>query len=288
MSTPPRFSTQVTFANAYGHKKSLSLPILRKPSVPYLSLPSASPMSLPLSTRPSPLRPPKYKRRAIFLAILAFAIFILYFFFRSSFFDSISVKNGPLNMEQALETLRAQQHHKPHFTGHREQVHLDAAQELAAVSSFLASLPHNVIPSFVDPSLPIDPQLVLDFDTRGSRAEQEVQAMVVGVWARNPVFLYSKMRSSISREVKSILSNLNLYPPPTIIDVDIRDDVHVLLPLLSRLTGHRELPVLIVGGQLIGPLSNIRALEKSSELHSMITASGAVIGGAKRKKHRNH
>jgi len=72
-------------------------------------------------------------------------------------------------------------------------VQLDAPQELAAISSFLASQPQNVIPLSVNPSRPIDPELILDFDTRRSRAGEEVARMVADVWQSNPVFLYSKV-----------------------------------------------------------------------------------------------
>jgi hypothetical protein len=81
--------------------------------------------------------------------------------------------------------------HKPFRQGTR--IKLNTAQELAAISSFLASLPQNLIPPSVDPSVPIDPQLVLDFDTHSPRAADEVQAMVDDVWLQNPVFLYSKV-----------------------------------------------------------------------------------------------
>jgi hypothetical protein len=63
------------------------------------------------------------------------------------------------------------------------------------VTSFLASLPQNAIPSFVDPSRPIDPQLVLDFDTRSTRAADEMRAIVEDVWTQNPVVLFSKVYS---------------------------------------------------------------------------------------------
>lgn len=76
----------------------------------------------------------------------------------------------------------------------RPQVQLNESQELAAVSSFLASLPQNVIPSSVDPNVPIDPQLVLDFDTRSPRAADGVEEIVEDVWMRNPVVLFSKVR----------------------------------------------------------------------------------------------
>ncbi|PFH49739.1 hypothetical protein AMATHDRAFT_95732, partial [Amanita thiersii Skay4041] len=245
-----------------------------------------------LSSNFSLFSPKKFKRRSTLLALLALVALSLYILF---------VQNVPLsskaisrqkaistdNMEQALETLRAHHHHKPHHHSvHRKQVKLDPEQELAALSSFLSSLPQNVIPSFIDPSLPIDPQLILDFDTRGSRADQEVQAIVHDVWTRNPVFLYSKLYSPVSREIKAILASLNLRPAPTIIDVDIRDDSDVLLPLLTRLTGSPELPVLIVGGKPISSVADIRSLDKKGELQNMIAVSGAVINGAKKKKHR--
>ncbi|KAG6911163.1 hypothetical protein DXG01_003903 [Tephrocybe rancida] len=163
-----------------------------------------------------------------------------------------------------------------------EQVTLNQAEELAAISSFLASLPQNVIPLSVNPSVAIDPQLVLDFDTRSARAAEEVQHMVVDVWQRNPVFLYSKLYSPASREIKSILAKMNIRPSPTIIDVDIRDDAKVLEPIICRLTSSEELPVLLVGGNHVGSVETIRSLEKDGGLRKLILASGAVIGPKKK------
>ena len=85
----------------------------------------------------------------------------------------------------------------------RPQISLNETQELAAVSSFIASLPQNMIPATVDPSQPIDPQLILDFDTRGPRAETELEAVMEDVWARNPVMLYSKVRPAVRAPVRA-------------------------------------------------------------------------------------
>lgn len=74
-----------------------------------------------------------------------------------------------------------------------QSLKLSLDQELAALSSFIASLPQNVIPYSVDPTLPLDPQLVLDFDINSPRAKDELRAMVEDVWSRNPVFLYAKV-----------------------------------------------------------------------------------------------
>jgi hypothetical protein len=58
----------------------------------------------------------------------------------------------------------------------------------------MAALPQNVIPTNIDPAQPIDPQLVLDFDTRTPQAEKEIDDLVIDVWISNPVVLFSKVR----------------------------------------------------------------------------------------------
>src|SRR5712691_1369212 len=55
---------------------------------------------------------------------------------------------------------------------------LSPEQELSALTAFMAALPQNVIPTNIDPARPIDPQLVLDFDTRSPQAEQEIDDLV--------------------------------------------------------------------------------------------------------------
>ena len=90
----------------------------------------------------------------------------------------------------------------------------------------------------------------------------------------------------MSREVKAILADMNLKPAPTIVDVDIREDAEVLKPIISRITSSPDLPVLLIGGKYVGPIENIRALHASGELRKLVAASGAVIDGAKKRKHR--
>ncbi|KAI0675376.1 hypothetical protein C8Q78DRAFT_965031 [Trametes maxima] len=184
--------------------------------------------------------------------------------------------------------LAALKHRKPNATGSsntaRPQITLNQTQELAAVSSFIASLPQNVIPSTVDPAQPIDPQLVLDFDTRGPQAEEELRNVMHDVWSRNPVMLYSKVHSPISREIKQVLAELYLRPAPTIVDVDQRPDESVLAPLLLRLTSTQELPILLIGGRTVGSSKEIRYLAAKGELQRLITEAGGVIDGARKKK----
>ncbi|KAF8070449.1 hypothetical protein FPV67DRAFT_1561261 [Lyophyllum atratum] len=246
--------------------------------------------TLPLSILAA-LQPRRPRYRWIFV-ILAISLCIsTYLLVRSSsntllYHDVPSTDQLPALQRNSHASSTNRKHKKVLNRG--EQVTLDPYQELAAVSSFLASLPQNVIPLTVNPSVTIDPQLVLDFDTRSARAADEVQHMVADVWLRNPIFLYSKLYSPPSREIKGMLSKMDLRPTPTIIDVDIRDDAAVLEPIIRRLTSSSELPVLLISGKPVGSMEELRLLEKSGELRKLIAASGAVFDGSKKKKKHRH
>ncbi|KAH7908734.1 hypothetical protein BJ138DRAFT_1174035 [Hygrophoropsis aurantiaca] len=164
------------------------------------------------------------------------------------------------------------------------QITLSPEQELAAVSWFLGSLQQNTIPHSVDPSKPIDPQLVLDFDTHSARAADEVNQIMQEVWTRYPVMLFAKLHSANSREIRFMLANMNLRPSPTVFEIDQRQDAEILTPLLYRLTSSTELPIMLVGGKPVGSMAEMRRLHESGELQKMIADAGAVIDGAKKKK----
>lgn len=268
----------------------------------------------PLAGVLAAFHPRKPKQKSTFAALIFLVCLTTYIFIaHSTSLSSIALRQPESSaadqLAQALKTIQKSrmgednQTHK--FGNHdRPELQLNAEQELAAISFFLASLPQNVIPPTVDPKVPIDPQLVIDFDTRSPRAKEEVQVLVEEVWSRNPVFVYSKvgMRCSFvhflkftvttpqyfspaARELKSLLSDLYLKPAPTIIDVDVREDSDILTPMLARLTG-TDLPVLLVGGKVVGSTKEVRDLLENEKLQQMITAAGSQINGAKRKKHR--
>lgn len=155
----------------------------------------------------------KTKHRTTFVALLALVCLSVYIFVAHASYLApplvLRHSDSPAadQLAIALETLqnsRLTPGNSGIFHNHRlgksnrpnaPPLRLDPSQELAAISSFLASLPQNVLPPTVDTTRPVDPQLVLDFDTRSHRAQDEVQAMVEDVWTRNPVFLYSKVRT---------------------------------------------------------------------------------------------
>ncbi|EJD47009.1 hypothetical protein AURDEDRAFT_29744, partial [Auricularia subglabra TFB-10046 SS5] len=154
--------------------------------------------------------------------------------------------------------------------------------ELGALIGFMASFASNALPLHIDPQQPLDPQLVLGFEPRDAGAEVEVRELVSEAWRINPVVVLSELRTGNlpdSREMKSTILGLKLYPDPTILEVDQRVDSDVIHPLLQRLTGAKTLPVAIIGGKAVGSMDEFRAMVESGKLKQLITAAGAVVNG---------
>ena len=61
-------------------------------------------------------------------------------------------------------------------------------------------------------------------------------------------------------------------------------DEHVLTPLLFRLTKQTELPILLVGGRVVGAPKEVKALAASGALKQLVADAGGVVDGARKKK----
>lgn len=71
-------------------------------------------------------------------------------------------------------------------------------------------------------------------------------------WQEHPVLVLSKTRNAHSRFIRSTLYQLNIQPSPLFLDINERSDVDILLPIFHRLIGQSDLPVLIIGGEVVG------------------------------------
>jgi hypothetical protein len=185
----------------------------------------------------------------------------------------------------------ATSHHRSASGAHQHAhalapLQLTTNEELASLVAFLSSaLSSNALPDSIDPTQPLDPELVLDFDVRSEQSRQEIKTWVADAWEANPVVLFVSAHSPISRELKTLVASYQLKPSPTIFEVDQRADAAVLEPTLYRLTSTTELPILVVGGETLGPsLKDIQTLHTTGELREKIGLAGAVVGGAKKKK----
>jgi glutaredoxin len=170
----------------------------------------------------------------------------------------------------------------------RPQIALTPEEELAALSSFIISLPdQNILPPSVDPSQPTDPQLILDFDTRADGAEAELKRLVTATWENYPVVMYTKP-SAVTRGLRALIDSFNLRPKPIVIEVHERPDAETLEPVLQRLAGSSSFPILLVDGVLIDVSTSdrLQELSESGTLKALVSEAGAIINGGRRRKGR--
>ncbi|KIY48049.1 hypothetical protein FISHEDRAFT_59248 [Fistulina hepatica ATCC 64428] len=237
-----------------------------------------------------PLR--KSRHRTTILALIVLSLFsFLFFVHRSTSSANAAMRRSappPRQFAVAFDAIRT-----ANVLGHAQAkpapqqesftLNLTPEEELAAVVQFIA-VSNNALPDWIDPTVPIDPDVVLAFDTRSPNAANEIRSMMEEVWVHNPVVVFTKLLGAPARELKTILKNMQMNPEPVIINVDARSDGDVLLPLVNRVTGNAELPMLLIRGKTVGALEEIKQLDESGELRKMVTAVGVQLD-QRRKKH---
>ncbi|KAL5513632.1 hypothetical protein ACEPAH_4031 [Sanghuangporus vaninii] len=183
---------------------------------------------------------------------------------------------------------------------------LSPEDELAALTAFIAALPWNALPSHVDPSRPLDPTIILDFDPSHRRARDELVALRRETWQLNPVVLFGKSRHPPTRETRAILEALSVDIKNGVMDVDMTDrvDGDIVLGVLGRLVNSLEsgssasassasessesieLPLLLIGGKPIRGM-DVPKLVEDGELPRMLREAGVrmAVPGKKKKGH---
>lgn len=231
--TSSRFSSSLPITNS--RMSSATKPQIFSPPASAMSLAFTLPI-LPASLSPS-LHPRKPRRRTTFIALIALICLSAYicFFARPQLvLASSTLRDGAAKLISTPPTPAQENNnddlprsrlfrfppsqHKPKPSlSSLPQITLTESQELAAITFFLASLPENQIPASVDPTRAIDPEVILDFDTRsGARAEEGVREIVEDVWRSNPVVVFSKVCLSFpwwhwQRQVSYHMSNIATF-----------------------------------------------------------------------------
>ena len=113
---------------------------------------------------------------------------------------------------------------------------LTPADELAALTAFMAALPWNALPSHINPNVPLDPNIILDFDPSHPRARSEMDALRRETWQLNPVVLFGKSRNAPTREIRSALENIGVDTNAVMqFDMADRVDSDLVMNVLRRL-----------------------------------------------------
>ncbi|OXG31552.1 glutathione transferase [Cryptococcus neoformans Ze90-1] len=155
-------------------------------------------------------------------------------------------------------------------------------EELAALISFVTSTTSNVIPQ-VDPSVPLDPSVILDFDPLHPNARDDLHLLQTEINALYPLVLFGRMRDPHYREIKRLLSEVKITPAPLIVEVDQRKDRNVFIPTVARLLGD-ELPVITLQGKRLGGYKEIMAMHEAGTLNDRLQKGGAVLVREIKKK----
>lgn len=259
--------------------------------------PSSSKFNPPRFTISQSLISRQWLQRTTFLALFSLfsvSVYILLVNGSSNLQPAAVPEQMKSPFQEAMKTIAHSHDRRPWRPTHKDvlasrpQITLTPEEELAALSSFIISLPdQNILPPSVDPSQPIDPQLILDFDTRTDGAEAELKRLVAATWDNYPVVMYTKP-SAATRELRALVDTFNLRPTPVVIDINERPDVDTLEPVLQRLAGSFSFPILLVDGVLIDVSTSerVQELSKSGTLKKLVSEAGAIINGGKRKKGR--
>ncbi|KAL5492842.1 hypothetical protein ACEPAI_4290 [Sanghuangporus weigelae] len=188
---------------------------------------------------------------------------------------------------------------------HVSSLELSPEDELAALTAFIAALPWNALPSHVDPSRPLDPTIILDFDPSHRRARDELVALRRETWQLNPVVLFGKSRHPPTREARAILEALSVDIKNGVMDVDMADrvDGDIVLGVLGRLlrslesgssasassesSESIELPLLLIGGKPVRG-SDVPKLVEGGELPRMLREAGVRMAVPGKKKKGGH
>ena len=167
-----------------------------------LPAPSSSNFNSPRFTISQSFLSRQWLQRTTFLALFSLfsvSVYILLVNGSSNLHPAAVPQHINLPFQAAMKTIAHSNDHPWRPThkdllASRPQIALTPEQELAALSSFIISLPdQNILPPSVDPSQPIDPQLILDFDTRADGAEAELKRLVAATWENYPVVMYTKV-----------------------------------------------------------------------------------------------
>ncbi|GBE80617.1 Monothiol glutaredoxin-7 [Sparassis crispa] len=94
-----------------------------------------------------------------------------------------------------------------------------------------------------------------------------------------PLVVFSKTFCPFSQRAKALLGSYLISPPPTVIELNLREDGPVIQGLLHRLTGRRTVPNILLMGESIGGADDIQQLHDENKLKVLLEERGLVVNG---------
>ncbi|ODN73656.1 hypothetical protein L202_07203 [Cryptococcus amylolentus CBS 6039] len=194
-----------------------------------------------------------------------------------------SVREESVVMEQlAQEVVAIAAHPKATRPALRARP-LPESHELLALQSYILSSAYNVVPSSVDPSLPLDANTILGIGSHklgalGGERETAWLKDVEREWADEVVIWYGgDGTSQYPHSVLDIIeSTHNSNRHPTFIPVHARSDRETILAIFARLgLPLAQSPIIMIDNKpIIGDLETLEEMKLSGELGRRLTSVG--------------
>jgi len=94
----------------------------------------------------------------------------------------------------------------------------------------------------------------------------------------NPLIVFSKTYCPFSQRAKRLLATYDIHPAPRIIEVDTRNDGHLLKKLLGRFTAHNTFPNVVLRGKSLGGSDDLQKLHTDGKLRELLEKEGFSFG----------
>jgi len=125
----------------------------------------------------------------------------------------------------------------------------------------------------------VDPEESIDFSVYSPDGDYNWESHLRVLKSEHPLVVFSKTYCPFSQRAKSLLESYSLDPPPIIVELNTRADGPLLQKILSRLTGRRTVPNVLLLGESIGGSDDIHALHEVHKLKGILEKGGLEVNG---------
>ncbi|KAF8647116.1 hypothetical protein AX16_006948 [Volvariella volvacea WC 439] len=124
----------------------------------------------------------------------------------------------------------------------------------------------------------LDPSQPIDLSVYAGGASIDWQKEVKLLHKKYPLVVFSKTLCPYSKRATLLLGHYTLSPPARVVQVDRRDDGHIIKSILTRLTNHSTFPNVIIKGRTIGGSDNLMELHTTHKLTKVLEKAGMKVG----------
>ncbi|KAI0949018.1 hypothetical protein AcW1_008734 [Taiwanofungus camphoratus] len=125
----------------------------------------------------------------------------------------------------------------------------------------------------------VDPDKGVDFSVYAPDGDVDWDSHLKTLKADHPLVVFSKTFCPFSQRAKSLLKSYDIYPPPTIVELNTRSDGPLIQQILLRLTDRRTVPNVLLLGESLGGSDDVHQLHDEHKLKALLEGNGLQVFG---------